>query len=104
MEFVSLSGGCYSLGCQSHARECDNDEGRGHEVCVVWEWCEDVYLADGYSQHQRHNPVHLGNGPGRVFRGASWSSEARDIRCANRYYSGPEGSYNNLGFRLLWTQ
>jgi sulfatase modifying factor 1 len=70
----------------------------------VWEWCLDVYNPTGYSQHQKNNPVYNGNGPGRAFRGASWSSEPKDIRCANRFYSGPEGAYYNLGFRLVASQ
>jgi formylglycine-generating enzyme len=70
----------------------------------VWEWCQDVYNPSGYSQHQKNNPVYSGSGSGRVFRGASWSSEPKDIRCANRFYSAPEGAYYNLGFRLVAIQ
>ncbi len=52
----------------------------------IREWCGDeVYLAD----------------PGRrPIRGGSWSSVARECRCANRWGAEPEDVFLTVGFRL----
>ncbi len=51
----------------------------------VWEWCEDLYSADGSL---------------RVRRGGSWDSPAEYCRAAYRAYLDPALSYFPLGLRL----
>jgi len=66
----------------------------------VWEWCEDIYSEDAYSKHQRNNPIYTNGGWGRVFRGGSWYSGPRSVRCAYRYRNLPDARFYSLGFRL----
>lgn len=66
----------------------------------VWEWCRDFYSGKAYREHQSSDPVYMGMGPYRSFRGGGWRSYARTCRSASRsgYPSGD--SYRYLGFRL----
>jgi formylglycine-generating enzyme required for sulfatase activity/serine/threonine protein kinase len=67
----------------------------------VFEWVEDVYLADAYIRHKRINPVYKGEGNYRVCRGGSWLLSEKECRCSNRsYYFGNSRNYN-LGFRIV---
>jgi len=69
----------------------------------VWEWVEDIYSSNAYSQHQRNNPIYTGSGSFRVSRGGSWSNNAQSVRSANRLCDSPVNGYNLLGFRLSRT-
>jgi formylglycine-generating enzyme required for sulfatase activity len=70
----------------------------------VWEWVEDVYNSNAYSQpNRRNNPIVTGGGSFRVYRGGSWLDGPRCVRTANRDRFAPDYRYNNLGFRLLRT-
>ena len=64
----------------------------------VWEWCHDgirQYTADSVT-----DPVGpTDSGADRVLRGGSWSSHARDVRCADRFAYHPGYRYDNIGFR-----
>ncbi len=67
----------------------------------VWEWCEDdwhfLYTnppLDGSAW------VDSPRGTYRIVRGGSWASIAGSCRSANRFYTNPSYSYDNLGFRL----
>lgn len=64
----------------------------------VWEWCRDWY--GGYSSSSQTNPIGPTNGSDRVYRGGSWSSDARLCRVSYRYSLNPSDRYFNLGFRL----
>jgi formylglycine-generating enzyme required for sulfatase activity len=66
----------------------------------VWEWCGDWYEAGYYKNSPLKNPMGPNSGSYRVVRGGSWSSYARNLRCAYRYGSGPSGRDYFLGFRL----
>ena len=55
----------------------------------VWEWCEDLYEPSGLY---------------RVRRGGSWFDFARYCRVSNRFYSGPGGGNDGIGFRLVLPQ
>ena len=65
----------------------------------VWEWCGDWY--GSYSSSAQTNPTGPSSGSGRVLRGGSWSSDARDCRVSDRSYYYP--SYRNYvyGFRVV---
>jgi formylglycine-generating enzyme required for sulfatase activity len=67
----------------------------------VWEWCEDVYIADIYSRSDKKNPIYVSGGPNRVIRGGSWDSVPDRVRCAYRDYNDPSNRDINVGFRLL---
>ena len=64
----------------------------------VWEWCRDWY--GGYSSSSQTNPIGPTNGSYRVFRGGSWSFNARYCRVSIRYCLNPSNRLLNLGFRL----
>ncbi len=64
----------------------------------VWEWC-----ADWSGDDPRASPPDYADpsvGSNRVWRGGSWSSGARDVRAAARYWYSPGDRYVDLGFRL----
>ncbi len=67
----------------------------------VWEWCEDVW-------HKNYNGaptdgsawVSGGDQTLRVLRGGSWSGGDQVLRCANRYWGGPDNRSGSSGFRV----
>ena len=65
----------------------------------VWEWCQDWY--GDYPSGAVTDPVGLGSGNSRVYRGGGWVNRAMYCRSANRAASPPGNSANNLGFRLV---
>jgi len=74
----------------------------------VNEWCADTYRAWAYKKHERNNPLFREEGYTRVYRGGSWNSEPKSIRCSARSYEiginkPPFTLYrsNDLGFRLV---
>ncbi len=69
----------------------------------VFEWVEDVYASDAYSQLQKDNPVKREGGKYRVCRGGSWLMKSGESRTTNRSYYYPDSRNYNLGFRLVRT-
>jgi formylglycine-generating enzyme required for sulfatase activity/serine/threonine protein kinase len=67
----------------------------------VFEWCEDVYIADVYSRSDRKNPIYTSGGPYRVLRGGSWFFEPDRVRCAYRHNYDPSVRLIYDGFRLM---
>jgi formylglycine-generating enzyme required for sulfatase activity len=67
----------------------------------VWEWVEDVFIADIYGRSDKKNPIYDSGGPFRVFRGGGWRNVPGGVRCAGRGYDGPSDRYSDVGFRLL---
>ena len=67
----------------------------------VWEWCSDWY--GPYSSTAKTNPYNGTAGSDRVVRGGSWGGDATYARVANRFYSSPAGTFNDLGFRICRT-
>ncbi len=65
----------------------------------VWEWCHDWYLDKYYNDSPDKNPLGLDNGTYKVFRGGSWISDRKFLRCANRGKNTPEYKSPSLGFR-----
>ncbi|WP_130470026.1 SUMF1/EgtB/PvdO family nonheme iron enzyme [Candidatus Magnetaquicoccus inordinatus] len=70
-----------------------------------WEWVEDAYSNDFYATPQAilPNPVNRDVGSGlRVFRGGSWGSEARNLRCTAIHSDWPnDRPRGNGSFRLV---
>ncbi len=64
----------------------------------VWEWCADWY--GDYPDGPVTDPSGLSSGSSRVFRGGSWSFDARYCRSAYRGGYGPGPRGYPLGFRL----
>jgi formylglycine-generating enzyme required for sulfatase activity len=64
----------------------------------VWEWCQDWY--DSYSLKSDTNTTGAASGAGRVRRGGSWGSNARNCYSADRSNLAPGSRYNYLGLRL----
>jgi len=67
----------------------------------VFEWVEDVYLADAYLRHKPSNPTYKGEGSYRVCRGGSWLLGSKESRSVNRSYYFTTSRNYNLGFRVV---
>jgi formylglycine-generating enzyme required for sulfatase activity len=67
----------------------------------VWQWCWDCYLGAYYSSSPGSDPRGPDSGADRVLRGGSWLNDARLTRCAFRYSSYPNYTYNYRGFRCV---
>ena len=66
----------------------------------VWEWCQDRYGSNYYSQSPSYNPTGPSSGYCRVFRGGGWNYNAMNCRVAYRGSLNPDNRDNNLGLRL----
>ncbi len=66
----------------------------------VWEWVQDWYSADYYTQSPRNDPAGPRDGSARVVRGGSWFYYADDVRPANRRRLKPGSRNFNLGLRV----
>ncbi|PID27569.1 MAG: hypothetical protein CR982_05245 [Candidatus Cloacimonadota bacterium] len=67
----------------------------------AWEWCNDWYDLEYYSNSPSNNPQGPSSGEKRVFRGGSWRHHEKSARVANRSYGPPSASGFNVGFRLV---
>lgn len=66
----------------------------------VWEWVNDWYGSDYYSDSPYSNPPGPETGTqGKVFRGGSWPDIWLTLRVASRLSGAPLNTYNNVGFR-----
>ena len=68
----------------------------------VREWCQD--WKGEYSSSSQVNPTGANSGSDRVFRGGSWSGEARYCRSSYRLYYTPDYSNYSLGLRLVLSE
>ena len=66
----------------------------------VWEWCQDGYAGNYYHRSPTNNPKGLTSWYYRVLRGGSWYDGASNLRVAYRSGGVPDGSDNDVGFRL----
>ena len=76
----------------------------------VWEWVQDWYGGDYYSNGggwfsspTKNDPRGPSGGFDRVFRGGSWFIYGDGMRSAYRSYNGPDYHADELGFRLART-
>jgi formylglycine-generating enzyme required for sulfatase activity len=69
----------------------------------VWEWTRSLwgeypYPTEAKERAQREELSARGN---RVLRGGAFSHYANHVRCASRFYSGPDVRLYNIGFRVV---
>ncbi|MBF0405584.1 MAG: SUMF1/EgtB/PvdO family nonheme iron enzyme [Nitrospirae bacterium] len=73
----------------------------------VWEWTEDKYDQNAYSQRSNmdkpiYNPIYKGGSDiDRVIRGGSWFPNYQSARCARRNGQRPTYRSLTLGFRII---
>ena len=67
----------------------------------VWEWTADWY--GDYAGGAVTDPTGPSTGSARVYRGGSWSTLARYVRSAYRFYYSPGIRGHYIGFRLVRT-
>lgn len=65
----------------------------------VYEWVNDWYKIDNYSESPTNDPPGPISGTSRVLRGGSWSTLTYNLRVAYRFYSAPSTQSSNSGFR-----
>jgi formylglycine-generating enzyme required for sulfatase activity len=66
----------------------------------VWEWCNDWYDGNYYSESPEKNPQGPQTGALRVLRGGGWYGRAGICRVAYRDFDDPNGCYSDKGFRV----
>ena len=67
----------------------------------VWEWCNDWYDKNYYSESPNKKPQGPESGYYRVDRGASWNNSPSDCRTATRGSNPSVRRGSHLGFRLV---
>ncbi|MGH7492674.1 MAG: SUMF1/EgtB/PvdO family nonheme iron enzyme [bacterium] len=67
----------------------------------VWEWCQDWYDENYYTNSPSSNPAGPATGTQRVLRGGAWDDDPTGLRCADRSGDGPAVRYHNVGFRCV---
>ncbi len=66
----------------------------------VWEWCNDWYDGDFYSNSPTYNPSGPTSGSKRVCRGGCWDNDTRSYRVSYRGCDTPTSADRYLGLRL----
>jgi len=69
----------------------------------VWEWTNDWYGSEYYSNSPRNNPAGPGSGDARVVRGGCASGTVANMRVSRRDSYAPDYSFRSIGIRLLRT-
>lgn len=67
----------------------------------VWEWTQDAWRADAYTQHALYNPVIKGTADKRAIRGGSLRSSRHMTRCEARAWMPEQDSDALVGLRLV---
>ncbi len=70
----------------------------------VWEWVQDKYGFDYYSNSPKTNPEGPSNDSFRVHRGGSWNFHTSDLRSSTRRRGKQNIRRDYLGFRLARTR
>ncbi len=66
----------------------------------IWEWCQDWYDEDYYSNSPRNNPAGPSSGTYRVARGGGWVSGPKYVCSTFRGGFRPSNRFDYVGFRL----
>jgi formylglycine-generating enzyme len=67
----------------------------------VWEWCEDWYSNNYYSESTKNNPQGPYNAQNRVLRGGSWVDGPGYLRTMNRFNLSIVIRRSDIGFRIV---
>lgn len=67
----------------------------------VWEWCQDYYQDDFYTESRQVNPLNDSGGKGRVLRGGSWFDSFLMLRVSTREFAPAMTVEDHYGFRLV---
>ena len=67
----------------------------------VWEWCNDRYDENYYSNSPNHNPTGPESGSYRVLRSGCACADAYYHRSANREYDRPTSKGQTMGIRIV---
>jgi formylglycine-generating enzyme required for sulfatase activity/tRNA A-37 threonylcarbamoyl transferase component Bud32 len=67
----------------------------------VWEWCNDFYMKNYYSDSPEKNPCGPDMGIHKVIRGGSWYDGSDLCRSSYRGHIEPHCHSNNTGFRMV---
>ncbi|MBX3239213.1 MAG: formylglycine-generating enzyme family protein [Chitinophagaceae bacterium] len=66
----------------------------------MWEWCQDRYTKFYYEENIKYSPEGPSEGSGRVRRGGSWFTSARNCRTSARSSVKEDYKDNSITFRL----
>jgi len=78
-----------------------------YDICGnLWQWCNDFYGVEYYTQSPRENPRGPKEGDTKVVRGGAWKFSADNCRCGYRYNENPGYvdvcfGYDIYGFRCV---
>lgn len=78
----------------------ENGYGLKNMAGNVWEWCNDWYDRNYYSNSPNKNPLGPDSGTEKVVRGGAWNSSEIYIQCAFRERFAPEITRYDIGFRI----
>jgi formylglycine-generating enzyme required for sulfatase activity len=68
---------------------------------LVWEWVEDAYRTDAYTQEPRVNPLIQDDTSFRVLRGGSYRDGPDTIRASIRNAKPASFQADHIGFRWV---
>lgn len=68
---------------------------------TVWEWCQDRYDAEYYSNSNGIDPCNLKSGEKRVHRGGAWDMPPIGCRSSARYCDAEDYRLGSIGFRPI---
>ena len=80
-----------------------NEYGLCDMVGNVYEWCQDWYGENYYSNSPAKHPPGPDSGSSRVLRGGFWDKYTNTLRVAHRDGTSPFNRINDLGFRCVST-
>jgi formylglycine-generating enzyme required for sulfatase activity len=78
-----------------------------YDICGnLWEWCNDFYGVEYYSESPQKDPRGPAEGDTKVVRGGAWKFSADNCRCGYRYNENPGYvdvcfGYDIYGFRCV---